>query len=410
MTFEEFKELALNPPKRNDETIFEVEGFTVDEKQGRKTGLLYPKFHLEKHLIGFSHTIDSSEKLIIDFIDNRKDSSNLPYCFYVKEYPVNENLQYFRDGYALSMRLYDSKGNYLDKTYCSALIKDFRTEYGVFRGRESDKLRFKEGDVVEVREGDIVQLGIIASPMLTIDKCWELRNNKNNSSLFSRDHNIILSDQELDKYYNVDPGDDQCIVIKGPGYEINQHVHTLNILALQYPLPDKMKKRYERYYQEMLSEEAKIKEEKSNEKIRIQQLEKKILLWCDDIISSCMKIDSVEALRKLMDYYISFCGISISLRTIVHDSAEYWMNELEDTDKILSQEFNDKTFLGFIPRIYPEILPQINHYAEYDITNLSKDEAIEAMDALIESITDNNGRVAIAYGIKYLINNNVYRS
>lgn len=309
------------------------------------------------------------------------------------------------------MRLYDADGKFLDKTYCSSLIKDFRTEFGVFRGRESDKLRFKEGYIVEVRDGDIVYLGIIASPMLTIEKCWEIRNNyKDKSLFFGKDHNTILSDKEIDNTYNVDPGDDQCIVIKGPGFEINQHVHTLNILPLHYPLTENLKKRFESYYQDMLREEAKIKEQEANKKIKIEQLEKQILIWCDDIISSCMKIDSVEALRKLMDYYISFCGISISLRTIVHDSAEYWMKELEDTDKILSQEINDKTFLGFIPRIYPTILPQINHYAEYDITNLSKDEAIEAMDALIESITDNNGRVAIAYGIKYLINNNVYRS
>ena len=410
MTFEEFKELALNPPKKNDETIFEVEGFTIDENQGRKPGQLYPKFHLEKYLIGFSHTIDDSEKLIFDFIDMMKKMISVPYCFYVKEYPLNENLQYFSDGYALSMRLYDSKGNFLDKTYCSALIKDFRTEYGVFRGRESDKLRFKEGDVIEVREGDIVQLGIIASPMLTIDKCWELRNNKNNSSLFSRDHNIILSDQELDKYYNVDPGDDQCLVIKGPGYEINNHVHTLNILPLHYPLPDKLRKRYERYYQEMLIEEAKIKEQEANEKIRIEKIEKQILLWCDEIISSLEKINPVVALSKLMDCYIAFCGISISLRTIAHDAAEYWMNQLANSEHLLSNDIKGKTFLEFIPRIYPEIEPLIDHYAGYDIANLYKEEVIESMDEFIESVSDNETKVALAYGFKYLLTNNIYRS
>lgn len=411
MTFEEFKELALNPPKRNDETIFEVEGFTIDENQGRKPGQLYPKFYLEKHLIGFSHTIDDSEKLIFDFIDMMKKMTSVPYCFYVKEYPLNENLQYFRDGYALSMKLYDRDGLFIDQTYCSALIKDFRTEYGVFRGRASDKLRFNEGDIVEVREGDEVNLGIVASPMLTIENCWEIRNyHKNNSNILNRDHNIILTDKEIDYDYKVDSGDDQCLIIKGPGYEINNHVHTLNILLLHYPLPDKLRKRYERYYQEMLIEEAKIKEQEANEKIRIEKIEKQILLWCDEIISSLEKINPIVALSKLMDCYIAFCGISISLRTIAHDAAGYWMTELKDLENSFSHEINDKTFLGFVPKIYPEIEPLIDHYAEYDIANLYKEEVIESMDEFIESVSDNETKVALAYGFKYLLTNNIYRS
>lgn len=84
MTFEEFKNLALNPPKREEETIFEVVGYTVDENQGRKPGQLYPKFHLEKYLIGFSHRIAESEKLIFDFLNSRIEMSHVPYCFYVK--------------------------------------------------------------------------------------------------------------------------------------------------------------------------------------------------------------------------------------------------------------------------------------------------------------------------------------
>ena len=36
MTFEEFEELALDPPKRDEETIFEVIEYDVKDLAGRK--------------------------------------------------------------------------------------------------------------------------------------------------------------------------------------------------------------------------------------------------------------------------------------------------------------------------------------------------------------------------------------
>lgn len=114
MTFEEFKALALNPPRRDEKTIFQVVEYTVNENLGRRKSL-YPEFDLRHKSVGFCHSVIEAERLIADAIaDDRKYKSE-PYCFYVKEYPVGVCLGTIWEGYGVSMRLYDSEGHFLDK-------------------------------------------------------------------------------------------------------------------------------------------------------------------------------------------------------------------------------------------------------------------------------------------------------
>ena len=87
MTYEEFKELALNPPRRDMETIFKVVVYSVNERVYSRRSH-YPKFELSHRTIGYYHSVDDSEKIISEIVgDNNKYKSEL-YCFYIKEYPV----------------------------------------------------------------------------------------------------------------------------------------------------------------------------------------------------------------------------------------------------------------------------------------------------------------------------------
>lgn len=260
MTFEEFKALALNPPKREEETIFEVVEYTVNEHlyQTKKKSK-YPKFDLCHYTVGFCHTLEDAESLIKDALEDDKKDSTEPYCFYVKEYPVGKFIGHIWEEYAVSMRLYDSKGEMLDRTYCSGMQRDFRTLYGMFRGREKSAIRFREGDIVEIRDKDEVHLAVIASANMTIERCWEIRKRweKKYRSSEKESTTTLVNESQLEEDYPVDSSDDQSPVIDGPSYAAHRHVHTLNIMPLHYPLSKRLQTRYNGYYKAMLREEKK---------------------------------------------------------------------------------------------------------------------------------------------------------
>lgn len=253
MTYEEFEALALNPPRRDVEAIFQVVEYAIDTALGCKKPR-YPKFDLTHFTIGFCHTVEEAEALISGAVKDADNSYDEPYCFYVKEYPVGEYIGPEWDGYALSVRLYDAGGKMLDRTYCSALNRDFRTPYGVFRGRPKEAFRFKEGDIVEVRTEDKVRLAVVALANMTIKRCWEIRNRWEKRNHEASDGDISALVNHLEEDYPVDAGDDQSPVIDGPSYDTHEHIHTLNIMPLRFHLSEKMRKKYEGYYQSMLEE------------------------------------------------------------------------------------------------------------------------------------------------------------
>ena len=68
MTFEEFRALALNPPRREEKTVFDVTMYEVkDLPEGRRNH--YPSFEVECLRIGFSHTIEDAEQFIVETIN-----------------------------------------------------------------------------------------------------------------------------------------------------------------------------------------------------------------------------------------------------------------------------------------------------------------------------------------------------
>lgn len=134
VTFEEFKELALNPPRRNEETLFEVIEYDVKDLPERKRRH-YPKFDVRNYRVGIAHSLSEAEVLMHKAIERTKIYNDEIYCFHIKEYPIRELLDFLWENYGESWRLYDSQGRLLDKTYCSSLECDHHTIYGYNRPR-----------------------------------------------------------------------------------------------------------------------------------------------------------------------------------------------------------------------------------------------------------------------------------
>lgn len=399
MTYEEFKALALKPPRRNEETIFQVVEYTVNENLGRRKSL-YPEFDLRHKTVGFCHSVAEAEKLITDAIADDIKYKSEPYCFYIKEYPIGAYLGTIWEGYGVSMRLYDSEGRFLDKTYCSAMGRDHRTPYGIFRGRPSESIRFKEGDIVEVRDGDSVHLAVVASSPMTIERGWELRDRwKHKYNGTAPDCSSVLVDDGKEDGFPSDAGDDQSPVIDGPSYDTHDHILTLNIMPLRYPLSDNLREKYEGYYQSMLKEEEEYLRQCEQEKAELEERIDKILSICREYDKKRDDLHPRKALSLLADCYIAFCGISISIRTIAYDAADYWIKRLAMSEDCLAKKAKSASvFMDIMPDVSAEFAANKEHYAEYDVAPLCRSEAIDAMAELLETSADDKLKIALSAG------------
>lgn len=252
MTYEEFRELALNPARRDRETVFEVIEYHVMDLPGRRRRH-YPKFDVRHFSIGFGRSLEEAEAVMRKEIADNGEYEDVVYCFHIKEYPIGENMLFNWEGYGLSWRLYDARGIFLDKTYCSDLREDHDTSYGHFRGRPAESFRFKGGDIVEVLDGDEVRLAVATGEPLNIEWYWGLR--ERIRKRMEEEHQREVSDEEVEEAYFSDSSDDQIPVIDGPSYATHDHVHILNIMPLHYKLSKKLRERYEGFYSAMLKEE-----------------------------------------------------------------------------------------------------------------------------------------------------------
>ncbi len=250
MTIEEFKHLALNPPMREEDTIFELWEYDVAPLPERRRNH-YPKFDVRERRVGFGRTLDEAERLIKVAIAKEKEYDTEIYCFHIREFPIGE---YDIANFGVSARLYDSQGKLLDKTYCSSLSRDWHSPFGSYRGRSEEALRFKEGDIVEVLYGDEVRLGVVTSRGLTIEWCWDLRERLRNDRRFKTADKPELTDEDVERIYILDDTDDQITIIDAPTYVSHDHVSPLCVMPLRYPLSNKLRKRFESYYKSCTEE------------------------------------------------------------------------------------------------------------------------------------------------------------
>ncbi len=254
MTYEDFKRMALNPPRHNEDTIFEITRREIAWSWERRR-IRYPKFPVTEFRIGFSHSLTGAEELIGKAVSDAAKRGNADdiYCFHVKEYPVDMFDWMGCYNYGVAWRLYDRTGKLLDHSWCSSMERDFNTEFGKFRGRPDESIRFKAGDIVEVYDAreKCIKLAVATQSPINIDWCWGYRGRcREELSPGTPD------DMELGWYYGLDFSDDQAAVIDGPGYEYHQHIPTFDIMPLSLPLSDKLRRRYEGFWEACQKQDA----------------------------------------------------------------------------------------------------------------------------------------------------------
>lgn len=253
ITFEEFRELATNPPRRDEETVFEMTEYDVGPLPEHRRNH-YPKFSVRESRKAFARTVAEGEMLIKDAINQAVKWQTEIYCFHLREFPVGKIMSGY---FGISCRLYDSEGICIDRTYCSGLDRDLHTEYGRFRGRVANAQRFKAGDIVEVLEGDEVRLAVAVGSVITPEWCWERREAiKTNERIRKTVNGRKLTDAEMDEWYTLDYSDDQITVIGGPDYiGWHEHVSPMLIMPLRYPLSKRLRTRFEKYFQNIADNE-----------------------------------------------------------------------------------------------------------------------------------------------------------
>ena len=84
--------------------------------------------------------------------------------------------------------------------------------------------------------------------------------------------------------------------------------------------------------------------------------------------------DVMKALNLLTQAYISQCGISMGLRTVIYCAAEPWQERLAWLDLPLSEMARKEPFVHLMPHITSEYAP--DEYDNYDITAIENDELL----------------------------------
>lgn len=169
MTFEEFKELALNPPQYIGGTVYRVEVYGYYDEWIDDSGC----YGLVKANTSYytSHS-DAQRALSEIYRSVCKDDLKI-YCTLIFEIPTGIDMRFEKYTCVLS---YDSDCNLIDKTLCAypRCVNDENLE--TLRGRSQNMIRFQPGDIVEVMtlwSGEpYVETAIITKSHLTIEDSW----------------------------------------------------------------------------------------------------------------------------------------------------------------------------------------------------------------------------------------------
>ena len=231
LSFEEFKELACNIPKRFTKTIFCLEEIDLrDDIEDIK----YPEFDIYRHLMGFFETKQMAETGMKDCISKAQEEKTDIYCFKLYELPLNQVTNLNNFPYICNIReyLYDSKGIEIDHTVCSSLDEDVFTEYGSYLGKPKENIRVKEGDLVEIIGTDTVTLGIVSHDPINTEWCYDLYKRVRKKG---------------DYPYTLDYSDDQTTIVDGSEYGNHSHIQLCDMMKPRFPVPDEIRKRFEDY-------------------------------------------------------------------------------------------------------------------------------------------------------------------
>lgn len=233
MDFKTFKKLAIFPAPKMFNTIYVIQAYTIPFLANGNPGA-YPFFHLYPQTLGFFDFLETAESALLEVIPTL---NYIPYCFYINEFPKDccFDVTDLSDE-AFTRRLYGADGRLLEKSVCCSVLHDSWKDYGVFRGREPETIRFRVGDIVEFRDGCEVRLGVVTASVPTIKQCYETY--QSNSI---EDGTDSLLDNTDDQYTILDITDGQ-----------HTHVSPLNVMAPAFPVSGDLKTECNKLYNNYL--------------------------------------------------------------------------------------------------------------------------------------------------------------
>lgn len=172
MTFDEFKALALNPPRYQGGTICRLDVFCYADEWGDMSD----GAELHHGFQGYYSTWEEANSSMSQVYDSLLKEGFRIYCAIITELPTNVNMPIDRP---VSVKVYDEDAYLIERTLCSKLWRDNEpTE--IFRGRAECQVRFKPGDIVEILEiwaesPATLKTAIIMATPPSVERCWELK-------------------------------------------------------------------------------------------------------------------------------------------------------------------------------------------------------------------------------------------
>lgn len=257
MTFNEFRQLAENPPRKDEPTIFKVAVYDIDtfemdqecendDKESPGQREYYPEFPLYCHHEVLSPTLHDAEAVMMRLF---RDVPNA-YCAVITELPFGDDI---RSDY-ISVRVYDNTGGFIDSSKCSSYFTEERDDYRHFRGRSPEEIRFEKGDIVEVFCGSSVCLAVIVGLPLSVECCYSLATRMCGNK---RDREMTQQQWEdfcFNRGYPLDDTDDCYTVVDGPGYIHHEHIPSYCVFKPHFPLPKHIEEKLHRDYQATIEE------------------------------------------------------------------------------------------------------------------------------------------------------------
>lgn len=232
MTFEEFKELAVNPTYPEKNGIYRVDIYNKMKNENQK----YIKLDFEvslrnRYLIpdfkGIEHIIKKY---------TRCDFQRRLYAIYVYELPFYKNLinnMYRR------LWVYNNKGKIMSQSICSTLLEDISNSCSQFRGRLTEQITFKSGDIIEYFDHSLSKVypGLVVESPLSVEQCWEIGERIKQECIKKG-----LKTKDTFCNYNMDDSDDKYSIITLGGHQIS--VNTTDVFPLSENLSADIKEKF----------------------------------------------------------------------------------------------------------------------------------------------------------------------
>lgn len=233
MTFEEFKELAENPPYPEKNGIYRVDIYYKVENENQNYIKLDFEVSLRKRYL--IPDCKGVEHIIKKYV--RCDFQRRLYAIYVYELPFYKNLI---NNMYIRLWVYNNKGKLMSQSVCSTLLEDISDSYAKFRGRLPDQIAFKAGDIIEFFDHKLSKVypGLIIESPLSIEQCWEIQERIKQECV----NEGLKAEAAYSNYYMYDT-DDKYSVITLQGLQIS--VKPTDVFPLSETLSDDIKKKFD---------------------------------------------------------------------------------------------------------------------------------------------------------------------